>query len=214
MPPNWNDGISDEVELAERIRDRGVVFEPGERRGVQVEDGVAVARDLGRVGLAVEHPELAAVPRARSRLRTCRPRTRRDRSEAAASRRTARASAAHRDSVAVTGPLATASHPAGTSSDSVYRAFRSGWSKQGNARWARAGTNSVYRNSRSRLSGSLPATNSMTISFSPAFVASAGMTRWPSWNCGLDSGAAGLSRSGSGRAAGRSRRRCGGARRG
>ena len=52
----------DEVELAERIRDRGVVLEPGERRGVQVEDGVAVARDLGRVGLAVEHPELAAVP--------------------------------------------------------------------------------------------------------------------------------------------------------
>ena len=57
MPPNWNDGISDEVELAERIRDRRVVLEPGERRGVQVEDRVAVARDLGGVGLAMEHPE-------------------------------------------------------------------------------------------------------------------------------------------------------------
>ena len=57
MPPNWNAGTSNEVELAERIRDAGVALEPVERRGVQVEDGVAVARDLLRVGLAVQHPE-------------------------------------------------------------------------------------------------------------------------------------------------------------
>ncbi len=51
----------EEVELAEPIGDAGVLLEPGQRRGVEVEDGVAVARDLLLVGLAVEHPERAAV---------------------------------------------------------------------------------------------------------------------------------------------------------
>jgi hypothetical protein len=41
-----------DVELPESVRDGRVVFEPGEGCGVQVEDGVAVARHLGRVGLA------------------------------------------------------------------------------------------------------------------------------------------------------------------
>ena len=50
-----------EVELAERVGNAGVLLEPGERRGVQVENRVAVARDFGGVGLAMEHAELAAV---------------------------------------------------------------------------------------------------------------------------------------------------------
>ena len=50
-----------EVELAERIRDAGVALEPGERRGVQIEDRVAVPRDFRGVGLAVEHAEPSAV---------------------------------------------------------------------------------------------------------------------------------------------------------
>ena len=50
-----------EVELAERIGDAGVALEPLERGGVQIEDRVAVARDLRRVGFAVEHPERPAV---------------------------------------------------------------------------------------------------------------------------------------------------------
>ncbi len=50
----------EEVELAPGIRDRGVAFEPGNRRGMQVEDRLAIARDLGGVGLAVQHPERAA----------------------------------------------------------------------------------------------------------------------------------------------------------
>ena len=50
-----------EIELAERIRNAGVLLHPVERRGVQIEDRVAVPRDLLRVGFAVEHPERAAV---------------------------------------------------------------------------------------------------------------------------------------------------------
>ena len=52
-------GHEQELELAERVRDPGVVFEPVERAGVQVEDRVAVSRDLRGVGLPVQHPELA-----------------------------------------------------------------------------------------------------------------------------------------------------------
>ena len=50
-----------EIELAERVGDPGVAFEPFQRCGVQIEDRVAVARDLGGVGLAVEHAEPPAV---------------------------------------------------------------------------------------------------------------------------------------------------------
>ena len=49
-----------EVELAPGVRNAGVAFEPGERRGVQVEDRIAVPRDFCRVGLAMEHPKRAA----------------------------------------------------------------------------------------------------------------------------------------------------------
>ncbi len=49
-----------EVELLERIRDRGVLLEPGQRRGVQIEDRVAVASHLLRVRFAMEHPQLAS----------------------------------------------------------------------------------------------------------------------------------------------------------
>ena len=52
-----------DVELAERIRDARVVLEPGERRRVEVEDRVPVARHLRRIGLAVKHPERAPVAR-------------------------------------------------------------------------------------------------------------------------------------------------------
>ena len=44
-----------EVELAERIRDCRVVLEPSERGRVQIEDRLAVARDLRGIGLAMEH---------------------------------------------------------------------------------------------------------------------------------------------------------------
>ena len=46
MPPNWKAGISTKIELAERIGDAGVVFEPRQRTGVQIEQGVAIARDF------------------------------------------------------------------------------------------------------------------------------------------------------------------------
>ncbi len=48
------------IELAPRVRNPRVAFEPRQRRGVQIEDGLAVARHLGGVGLAVQHPECAA----------------------------------------------------------------------------------------------------------------------------------------------------------
>ena len=51
----------DEVELAERIRNRGVALEELEGARVQLEDRVAVARHLRGVGFAMEHPEGAAV---------------------------------------------------------------------------------------------------------------------------------------------------------
>ncbi len=54
-------GDRDEVELAERVRDRRVALEELERAGVQIEDRVAIARHLGRVGFAMEHAEGAAV---------------------------------------------------------------------------------------------------------------------------------------------------------
>ena len=49
----------------------------------------------------------------------------------------------------------------------LYLAFRSGWSKHGNARRARAGTNSVYMNSGLRFSEASPASNPIAISFGP-----------------------------------------------
>ena len=50
-----------EVELPERIRNARVVLEPRQRGCVQVEDRVAVARHLLRVGFAVEHAKRPAV---------------------------------------------------------------------------------------------------------------------------------------------------------
>ena len=54
-------GDEQEVELAEGIGNAGVLLEPRERRGVQIEDRVAIARHLGGVGLAMEHAKRAAV---------------------------------------------------------------------------------------------------------------------------------------------------------
>ena len=78
---------------------------------------------------------------------------------------------------AISAPLASASHDAGISSASVKRAFRSGWSKQGNARRARAGTNRVYMNSAVRFNEASPASKSNATSLTPAWSADAGMTR-------------------------------------
>ena len=50
-----------EVELAERVRNRRVVLEPGERVGVQVEDRRPIACDLRGVRLTVEHAELPSI---------------------------------------------------------------------------------------------------------------------------------------------------------
>ena len=44
-----------EIELLERERDARVVLEPGQRGGVEVEDGVGVAQQAVAVGLAVVH---------------------------------------------------------------------------------------------------------------------------------------------------------------
>ena len=65
-----------EVEFAERVGDLGVAFEPRQRRGMQIEDRVAIARDLRGVGLAVEHAVRAAV--ALSRLDRKPPRRERE----------------------------------------------------------------------------------------------------------------------------------------
>ena len=72
--------------------------------------------------------------------------------------------------------LDTAFHVIGTSSDRVYRAFMSGWSKQGKRVRARSGTRSVYRNSSLRFRDWSPAVNTMSTVFSPALVSAAGMT--------------------------------------
>lgn len=54
-------GDEDEVEFAEGVGLGGVVFEPGEGLGVEVEDGFAVGGDEGGVGFTVEEAELSAV---------------------------------------------------------------------------------------------------------------------------------------------------------
>ena len=54
-------GDRHEIELAEGVGDRGIALEELEGAGVQVEDRLAIARHLGRVGLAVEHAERSAV---------------------------------------------------------------------------------------------------------------------------------------------------------
>ena len=61
MPPNWNEGIRTKSNLPQGYGIEVYVFEPRQRPGVQVEQRIAVARDLGGVRLAVEHPKHAAV---------------------------------------------------------------------------------------------------------------------------------------------------------
>ena len=51
-----------EIELPPWIRAGCIAFEPGDRGRVEIENRVAVARDLGGIGLAVEHAERAALP--------------------------------------------------------------------------------------------------------------------------------------------------------
>ena len=79
-------GDRDEVELAERIGNRRVVLEPGKRRGVQVEDRVAVARDLRRRRSRGGTCGTCGRCARRSPPRTRRRRRRRDRSGSAESR--------------------------------------------------------------------------------------------------------------------------------
>ena len=52
----------DEVEFGERVGNAGVALEPLDGGGVEVEDRLAVARDLRRIGLTMEHRELASGP--------------------------------------------------------------------------------------------------------------------------------------------------------
>ena len=65
-------GDEHEVELVERVRDAGVVFEPRQRRRVEVEDGVAVAGELFGVGLAVIHRHRPPVAHGGLRLEAAR----------------------------------------------------------------------------------------------------------------------------------------------
>ena len=125
-PAELERGHEEEVELPPGIRHARVGLEPVERRGVQVEDRVAVARDLGGVGLAVEHAERARRRASRSRPASRRPRTPSRRSRAAASRRSARVARPFASSRDTSAPFATACHAAGMSSVSVTRALMSG----------------------------------------------------------------------------------------
>ena len=50
-----------EIELSEWIGDAGVALHPLNRRRMQVEDRLAIPRDLRRVGLAVQHPKRTAL---------------------------------------------------------------------------------------------------------------------------------------------------------
>ena len=143
----------DEVELAERIRNRRVVLEPRERARVQVEDrrrGCArPSRRRSRDGTCgrcrpsrspVSTAELAG--REREEIRRDRLRLVEDEAELVAAR----------SCVPSRLPFDTAVQSGGTFRRSRQRALRSGWSKQGIASDARAGTNSEYRKSSLRLS--------------------------------------------------------------
>ena len=120
MPLNWNEGIRTTSNLPNGVRDRRVAFEPLQRRGVQVEDRVAVAGDFRGVGLAVQHPDLPSVARGRldrepagdEREQIRRQRLRLREADAAAPARPEACAA-------TSAPLATACQPAGTSSVSV-----------------------------------------------------------------------------------------------
>ena len=108
-----------EVELAERIGNAGVLLEPRERRGVQIEDRVAVARDLLGVGLAVEHAERAAVALGGLDLELAGREGEEIRRERLRFRESQASAITGMASRAVSAPLASASHAAGISSDSV-----------------------------------------------------------------------------------------------
>jgi len=62
-PAELERGDGEERELPERIGNAGVVLEPAERRGVEVEDRLAVAEHFRGIGLPVHHRERAAVAR-------------------------------------------------------------------------------------------------------------------------------------------------------
>jgi hypothetical protein len=60
-PPELKRRDKQEIELSEGIADRGVLLEPFERGGMQVENRVAVSRHLRRIRLAVKHSEPSSV---------------------------------------------------------------------------------------------------------------------------------------------------------
>ncbi len=116
----------DEVELAERVRNRGVALEKLERARVQIEDRLAIARHLGGVGFAMEHPERAAVALGGLDLEVAGD----ERHEIG--RQRLRFRERHRDAIAArsvrdsSAPFAADCHFAGCSSVTVQRPFRSG----------------------------------------------------------------------------------------
>ena len=108
-----------EVELAELVGMRGVVLEPGERRGMQVEDRVAISGDLLRVGFAMEHPEGAAVPLGALDLELPGGEREQVGRRSAAFRRSGRARHGRYGLALGSAPFATACQSAGTVSSSV-----------------------------------------------------------------------------------------------
>ena len=121
----------------------------------------------------------AARSARRVRRKICPPQIRTDTWAAPVSRRNGSSFCSPLSARPISGPLATATHPDGISSVSESEPLMSGWSKQGNACDARAGTNSEYRYSSLRFNASSPAVKEMSIVFSPRRNASAGMTRCP-----------------------------------
>ena len=105
---------------------RGVALEEFERARVQIEDRVAVARHLGRVGLAMEHPEGAAVAFRGLDLEIAGD----ERDEIGRQRLRSRQTSRWRDRRLVvrdnSAPFAADCHFAGCSSVSVQRPLRSG----------------------------------------------------------------------------------------
>ena len=155
MPPNWNEN-GDEVELANGY---GIAVYPraGERRGGGLKMASRCARPWRRRFRGDTGTRGRSAGLSTENLRS---RTRRDRSESAGLGERTRVRCAS-DSVAVAGLLASVSHPPHIS-DSVYRALRSGWSKQG-TRVSACGDEQRVEELATRLNGSLPAANSMTI---------------------------------------------------
>jgi hypothetical protein len=130
-----------EVELAERIRNAGVILEPLERVSVQIENRLTIAGDLRGVGLTMEHAETSALALGGLDVELAgreRKQIRRNRLRLLEHEPDFVGHVDVPDFLAVRHRLPSG----GRFRLSCQRAFRSGWSKQGIARDARAGTKS------------------------------------------------------------------------